>query len=399
LTKLKQELILPTALIGGSGRLPSAGGLVFLFRRSVATVAAAVLVFGLAACGNGSGQDGRVDRKRIAFLLPDVQATRYDRFDVPYFADKVESLCPECGIIYRNAAQLAKTQQFQAEEALENGADVLVLDPVDAKAARSIVKAARDKKVPVISYDRLVENADLDYYVSFDNQKVGELQATALVEKLRQSGRSSGRIVMINGSDTDNNAKLFNKGAHSVLDGSGFDVVPKPDYFTPDWEPAKAQQFMTDQINQLRASGAGDDSADSVPFVGVYAANDGTAGGAIEAMLGANVKPLPPVTGQDAELPAIQRILADEQYMTVYKAYRPQAEKAAELAVALVKDQQPKAPERVNNGFEEVPSVLLEPTVITKANLRAEVLDAGLYTAEELCTGKYAGVCSAAGIG
>jgi D-xylose transport system substrate-binding protein len=295
-------------------------------------VAVAVLL-GTGACAGDSGAgDGK---KKIAFLLPDVTATRYDRFDVPYFADKVEKLCQECEVIYRNAAQLTGTQEFQAEEALDNGADVLVLDPVDGKAAGSIVKLAKDRDVPVISYDRLIENADVDYYISFDNEKVGKLQASALVQRLQQTGVSSGKIVMINGSKTDNNAIQFNRGARSILDNSGFELTPTPEFFTPEWDPAEAETFMADLLPKLRVA-AGDDKPASLGFVGVYAANDGTAGGAIAAMAAAGVKEFPPVTGQDAEIQAIQRILAGEQYMTVFKSYRPEAERAAEFAVALV---------------------------------------------------------------
>jgi len=357
---------------------------------------------GAAGCAAGSEANDGGAKKKIAFLLPDVQATRYDRFDVPYFADKVEKLCRECEVIYRNAAQLAKTQEFQAEEALENGADVLVLDPVDAQAASAIVRNAKQKSVPVISYDRLIENADIDYYISFDNEKVGKLQATALVQRLRQTGVTTGKIVMINGSDSDNNAKLFNKGAHSIFDQSGFALTPKTDFFTPDWDPVKAQAFMADHLVKLRKPGSSDkdkQTAETIGFVGVYAANDGTAGGAITAMTAARINPLPPVTGQDAELPAIQRIIAGEQYMTVYKTYRPEAERAAEFAVALVNGEQPKAPDRVNNGQKDVPSLLLEPTIVTLENLKRAVVDSGLYTTEELCVAQYADSCRAAGLG
>ena len=370
-----------------------------VFRRYVAAAAVIALGLGTAACGTSSeGGDGGSERKKIALLLPDVQATRYDRFDVPYFSDKVEQLCPDCEIIYRNAAQLAQTQEFQADEALENGADVLVLDPVDGKTAASIVNNAKRRKVPVISYDRLVENADIDYYISFNNEKVGKLQASALVQRLGQTGKTSGRIVMINGSDLDPNAKQFNRGARSILDNSGFEVTPKQDFFTPEWSPERAQAFMSDQIGKLGKVGADKNTAEGMGFVGVYVANDGMAGGAIAAMTAAGITALPPVTGQDADLPGIQRILTGEQYMTVYKAYRPEAERAAEFAVALAKGQKPQAPDKVNNGRKDVPSLLLEPTAVTLANVEAEIVEAGLYTTDELCVGAYIQACKTAGL-
>ena len=370
-----------------------------VFRRWVAVAAVVTIGMGVAGCGTSSDSEGGSDnRKKIALLLPDVQATRYDRFDVPYFSDKVEQLCPDCEIIYRNAAQLPQTQEFQADEALENGADVLVLAPVDAKAAAAIVKNAKGRDVPVISYDRLVENADVDYYISFDNEKVGKLQATALVQRLRQTGKTTGKIVMINGSDTDPNAKQFNRGAHSVLDGSGFEIAPKPDFFTPEWDPVRAQAFMSDQLTKLGRAGADKNTAAGMGFIGVYSANDGLAGGAIAAMTAAGITALPPVTGQDAELPAIQRILTGEQYMTVYKAYRPEAERAAEFAVALVKGQTPRAPDKVNNGMKDVPSLLLEPTSVTIGNVETEVVEAGLYSTDELCVGAFLQACQTAGL-
>jgi D-xylose transport system substrate-binding protein len=239
----------------------------------------------------------------------------------------------------------------------------------------------------VISYDRLITDADVDYYISFDNEKVGKLQGDALVKKLKDDGKS-GSIVMINGAPTDNNAKLFKEGAHSVIDSSGFKVAKE--YDTPDWSPDKAQTEMEQAITALGKDG----------FVGVYAANDGTAGGAIAAMKGNGVDPTKiPTTGQDAELAAIQRILAGEQYMTVYKAIKPEAEKAAELAVALAKgDTPPAAADKVNNGTKDVASILLNPVSVTTDNINDTIVKDGFWSVDEICTGKYAAACKKAGI-
>jgi D-xylose transport system substrate-binding protein len=245
--------------------------------------------------------------KKIALLLPESKTARYESHDRPLFEQKVKALCPECQVVYSNADQDAAKQQNQAEAALTNGAKVLVLDPVDSASAAAVVGRARQSKVPVISYDRLILNADVDYYLSFDNEQVGKLQAQALVDKLKADNKTSGSIVIINGAPTDNNAKLFKAGAHSVLDKSGLTIGAE--YDTPDWSPDKAQQEMEQAITRV-----GKDK-----IVGVYAANDGTAGGAIAAMKAAGIKALPPVTGQDAELAAIQRIVVGEQFMTVYK--------------------------------------------------------------------------------
>lgn len=351
----------------------------------LAAVAAFALALGVTAGTNGaSARQG----EKIALLLPESQTTRYEQHDRPLFEAKVKELCPTCEIIYSNAQQDQSRQQQQAEAALNNGAQVMVLDPVDGTAASTIVRLAQSRNVPVISYDRLILNANVDYYVSFDNEKVGQLQGTSLVDKLKADGKTSGKIVMINGSPTDNNARLFNSGAHSVLDTSGFEIVPTPDFFTPEWKPENAQRFMEGQIAQLGRDG----------FVGVYAANDGTAGGAIAAMRAAGITPVPPTTGQDAELAAIQRIIGGDQYMTVYKAFKPEAEQAAELAVALAMGQRPSTDKTVNNGAIDVPSFLLEPQAVTKETVKETVVADNLYTVDQICTSAYAAACQAAGL-
>ncbi|WP_037584869.1 substrate-binding domain-containing protein, partial [Stigmatella aurantiaca] len=171
----------------------------------------------------------------IALLLPESKTMRYESFDRPYFEQKVRQLCSECKIIYSNADQDASKQQNQAEAALTNGAKVLVLDPVDSLSVVSVVARARQSKIPVVSYDRLILNADVDYYISFDNEKIGQLQGQALVDKLKADGKDKGTIVVINGSPTDNNAKLYKNGAHSVIDGSG--LVIGAEYDTAGLEP------------------------------------------------------------------------------------------------------------------------------------------------------------------
>jgi D-xylose transport system substrate-binding protein len=362
-----------------------------------AVAAALAAVMSLAACGDddesaggggGGGGDGG-GGGTIALLLPESKTARYESQDRPNFERKVQELCPDCEILYSNADQDAAKQQQQAEAAITKGAKVMVLDPVDAASAGAIVNRAKQSQIPVVSYDRLVTDADIDYYISFDNEKVGQLQGESLTSKLEEDGKE-GDIVMINGAPTDNNAKLFKQGAHSVIDDSPFKVAKE--YDTPDWSPDKAQQEMEQAITAVGKDG----------FVGVYAANDGTAGGAIAAMKSAGVDPSSrPTTGQDAELAAIQRILIDEQYMTVYKAIKPEAEAAAELAVALVNGEDP--PEglvngEVDNGMEKVPSVLLEPIAVTKDNINDTIVKDEFWPVDEICTGKYAAACKEAGI-
>jgi D-xylose transport system substrate-binding protein len=313
---------------------------------------------------------------KIALLLPETKTARYETQDKPLFEAKVKELAPNAEILYSNANQDPAQQQSQADAALTNGANVLVLDAVDSTSAASIVQKAAAKNVPVIAYDRLINGAPIDNYVSFDNEQVGKLQAQALLDKLKAANPGKKpTIVMINGSPTDNNATLFKKGAHSVLDGQ---VTIAAEYDTPDWSPDKAQTEMDQAITKLGKNG----------FDGVYAANDGTAGGAIAAMKAAGIDPATkPITGQDAELAAIQRIILGEQYMTVYKAISQEASAAAVLAVSSASGQQPPSSltlVTVNNGTKDVPSVLLTPVAVTKDNIKSTVVADNFWTPAQI---------------
>jgi D-xylose transport system substrate-binding protein len=330
----------------------------------------------------------------IALLLPETKTTRYETADKPDFEAKMKELCPDCQIIYSNANQDATQQLSQAEAALTNGAQVLVLDPVDSAAAATIANKAKAQGVPVIAYDRLILNSDgVNYYISFDNEEVGKLQAQSLVDDLNQMNMDNPNIVMINGSPTDNNAGLFKQGAHSVFDplvADGKLTIAK-EYDTPDWSPDQAQNEMQQALTALGNQ-----------VDGVYAANDGTASGAIAAMKAAGLDPLPPVTGQDAELAGIQRILAGEQYMTVYKAIKPEAEAAAQLAYDLLTQTEVPASmtngKSVNNSSIDVPSVLLTPIAVTKDNIKDTVVADNFWTVAQICTADYADACTAAGL-
>jgi D-xylose transport system substrate-binding protein len=368
-------------------------------RAAVMGIAAAAIGLGLAACGgdddDGGGGGGGAN---IALLLPETKTTRYEAHDRPEFEEAVNQTCPDCEVNYFNANQDAAEQQSQMEAALTEGADVVVLDPVDSASAASMVTLAEQQDVPVVSYDRLILESDaVDYYVSFDNVRVGELQGSALAEKLAADGSPTGPIVRINGSPTDNNAKLFGQGAESELSKAGVQVAVE--YDTPDWSPDKAQQEMDQAITRLGQNG----------FTGVYAMNDGTAGGAIAAMQSAGIDPKTiPTTGQDAELEAVQRILTGEQYMTVYKATRPEAEAAARIAVALGQGNEPPGGlinGQTNNGSIDVPSVLLTPVSVTRENIATAEFGGqpligpnGYWTADQVCTGEFQSACQQAGI-
>lgn len=358
-----------------------------LTRFAGATLALGLTVAGLAACGDDSSSGGASSdsgsgsggAKKIALLLPENKTARYEAFDRPMFEAAVKAACADCEVLYSNAEQDAAKQQQQAEAAITQGASVLVMSAVDGKSAATIVQSAKSQGVPVIAYDRFV--AGSDYYVSFDNQKVGQLQGTGLVDAMKAAGKTSGDIVMINGSPTDANAGDFKKGAHSVLDSSGYTI--KAEYDTPDWSPDKAQSWMEGQVGTVKGN-----------LAGVYAANDGTAGGAIAALKGGGVTPLPPVTGQDAELAAIQRIIAGDQALTIYKAIKPQAEDAAKNAIALANKQKPAS----SADKEGVPATLLDPVVVTAQNIKDTIIADGFYKAADICTAEYAAACTELGI-
>ncbi|WP_245565412.1 sugar ABC transporter substrate-binding protein [Nocardioides insulae] len=359
-------------------------------RRSVALGFAALVALGsLAACSDpneGEGGDsGGGDSATIALLLPESKTTRYETFDRPLFEDKVAELCSECEVTYFNADQDEAKQSEQVDSAITQGADVVVLDPVNGAGAGGMVTAAQDADIPVIAYDRFIEG--VDYYMSFDNETVGQLQGQALVDAMGDKGS----ILMLNGAPSDPNAAQFKAGAHSVLDGSGVKILEE--YDNPDWSPENAQKFVTDQMSKYKPA----------DIQGVYAANDGQAGGAVAALTGAGFQAdaLPPITGQDAELAAIQRIVAGQQAMTIYKPIKIEAETAAEVAVKLA--QGDEVGDTSDTGvdqteYEGVASFIFDPIVVTTDNIADTVIADGFYSADEICTDEYADACGAAGI-
>lgn len=358
-----------------------------------------VIAFVVAGCGSsdngttggetGGGGEGGGDFT-IALLLPENETPRYETNDRPDFEKSVSEMCSGCEVIYFNAGGDAEKQQSQGEAALTKGADVLVLDPMDSKSAATIAERANAQDVPVVSYDRLIENGEVDAYVSFDNERVGELQAETLAKKLKEDGHASGPIIMINGDPADPNAAGFKEGAHKGFDKAGVKIAKE--YDTPGWSAENAQREAQQAITALGKEG----------FFGIYAANDDTGGGAIAALKGAGINPEEkPVTGQDSTVAGLQRILAGQQYMTIYKAIPPQAKIAAEFAIALAGGEelpQAQVTEEVNNGKTDVPSAILEPVAVVKNNIKTTVIKGGFVKASELCTGPYAANCKEVGI-
>jgi D-xylose transport system substrate-binding protein len=368
-------------------------------RLVVLPVVVLLAAFGIAACG-GDDDDTTDETSAsgggsgtIGFLLPETQTARYETQDKPLFEQKVAELCPDCDILYQNADQDPTKQQSQVEAAVTEGVDVLVLDPVDSLSAAGMVTRAQQADIPVISYDRLILDADLAAYAEFNSPEVGKQQGEALAKQLEANGHATGPIVQINGDPKDNNAKLFKEGATAVFEQKGIEVAKE--YDTPDWLPENAQTEMDQAITALGNDG----------FFGVLAANDGTAGGAIAALKGAGIEPSPetiPVTGQDAELAAIQRIVAGEQYMTVYKPIKPLADNAATLAVAVVNGEDPADSPVINgtenNNTEDVPTAITDTIPVFRDNVKDTVVKDGYWSAQEICTQQFAQDCKDLGI-
>ncbi len=321
----------------------------------------------------------------IGLLLPESKAARYEAVDRPAFERVVAARCPACRVLSANADQDAARQQQQAESMLTRGAGVLVLDAVDAVAAVSIVRQAHERGVPVIAYDRFIAGAELDYYVSFDSRHIGRLQGEALVAALlaRRAGPDAPTqgVLLVHGSPTDPNSAALSEGVHSALEGTG--IVVLAEYDTPDWSPDKAHEWVTGQLAQFAGQ-----------VDGVHAANDGMAGAVVSALRSAGYDPVPPVTGQEAELAALQRIVAGEQTMTVYKALDQQARTAAELAVRVLRGEKPVTTAVVDG----VPSLLLAPVAVTIDNLERVIVHGGVYTVEEICVQPYTRACEDAGL-
>ncbi|MFD7698868.1 sugar ABC transporter substrate-binding protein [Streptomyces caelestis] len=363
-------------------------------RRIAISVAATSMSVMLAGCGvlnaTGSSDDAspsKGDDVTVGLLLPEKANTRYEQFDYPIFKTKVESLTNKKGTVeYANAEADADKQASQMQQMIDDKVDVIVLDAVDAHGIADSVQKAKDAGIPVIAYDRLAEGP-IDAYISFDNGLVGEVQGRSLLESLGEAAITD-KIVMMNGSPTDPNAKQFKASALSELKGK---VTIAKSYDTKDWKPENAQANMAEAINAI---GAGDIKA-------IYSANDGMAGGIVKALKAAGVTDIPPITGQDAELAAVQRILAGEQYMSVYKSYPEEAESAAEMAVAKVqgKDIQFDAltRDRVNSPTDKnIPAQLVPVVALTKDNIEDTVIADEIYEVSDICTAEFAAACEAA---
>lgn len=304
---------------------------------------------------------------RIGFSMDTLKEERWQK-DRDIFVKRAEELGAE--VLVQAADGKDETQIKQAESLLTQGIDVLVIIPHNAEVCATIVDAAKKQNVPVISYDRLVKNSEPDLYISFDNEKVGELQAKYLVEKAPK-----GNYILIGGSQTDNNAKLLREGQMKILQpliDSG-DIKIVANQWAKDW---LADEALKHTENAL--------TINNNDVVAIVTSNDGTAGGAIQALNAQKLSSKVFVSGQDADLGALQRIVAGTQSMTVYKPVSKLASRAAEAAVALAKKEKVETNGKVNNGKIDVPSILLEPITVDKTNLDDTVIKDGFQKREDV---------------
>ncbi|AEV83978.1 sugar ABC transporter substrate-binding protein [Actinoplanes sp. SE50] len=334
------------------------------------------------ATSSGEGRGG------VGIVLPDTQSsTRWSNDDPKYLKAAFKSANVPYEI--QNAEGNADAFKGIAKAMLDSGIKVLMIANLDSVSAKWVIDLAHSKKIPVIDYDRLTLNGGADYYVSFDNEKVGQFQATGLIQCLKDKGVSKPVIAELNGSPTDNNATLFKAGYDAVLQEKydGGDFVKGPDQFVPQWDNNEGKAIFTQMLKQW-------------PTInGVLAANDGLGNAAIE-VLKKNGKTGIPVTGQDATVQGLQNILAGDQCMTVYKATKQEAQKAADLAIALVKSGKATARDKVKDPETGayVPSELLTPTLVTAQNMVETVIKDQFVTSKELCTAKFLQACQQYGL-
>ena len=372
-------------------------------RTLAVTGAFACLAFGAAACGSSdssssssssgaastsSSSGGGGKAQKVAVLLPDTQSSvRWETADRPLLKAAFAAAGVPAEI--QNAQGDKQTQQQQAEQAITNGAKILLLTNLDSGSGAAIETLAKNRGVKTIDYDRLTLKGKANYYVSFDNVKVGQLQGQGLVDCL--SGTTKPTVAELNGSPDDNNATLFAQGYNSVLDPlyAAGKLKKGPNQAVPNWDNQAALTIFEQMLQKT-----------SNKIDGVLAANDGLGNSVISALKSRKLKSLP-VTGQDATLQGVQNIIAGDQCMTVYKAIKAEADAASKLAISLSKGTQP--PSGLINGTSDdgtrkVPSVLLTPVAVTTANIKDTVIADGFLKRSDICTGKFAADCTKAGL-
>lgn len=348
----------------------------------------------LAGCGNTPAANttpvNGKDCKKIGVLLPETNSSpRWETYDHPLLVQQITQALPGATIDYSNANGSSDTQQSQAQADLTKGDCILVVAAHDSSAAASIVALAKRQNVPVIAYDRLIQSNDLNFYVSFNNVTVGELQGQYIVDHYKDPqygvGPGHNNIAFIKGADTDNNAHLFAQGGHEKIDplvNSGA-LVNVYEQFTPNWNPPDGQTeveaALTRTHNNLQV---------------IYTANDDLGGAAVQALIPQHLAGKVLITGQDATVPGLQRILEGTQAMTVYKPIVKEAQATAQLVAAISNGTSTASlvnGQTATQGGANIPSVLETPVSVDKSNIASTVLADNFVTKDQLCTGLPAG--------
>jgi len=337
-----------------------------MFRRQL-IAACVLLAMTTIACGGGSPRRIGPERLKIGLLLDSVAEERWKR-DRELFTERAKEL--DADVVAREANRDPALQEQQARELLNEGVKALVIVPSDTEKAGAIVTAAAEKKVPVISYDRLIRNADVALYVSFDNVKVGRMQAEYLLNQAPK-----GNYLLIGGAPSDYNAKLLRQGQMEMLKPavSAGSVTIVGEGWAENWDPAEARAQTEEALKKTRNR-----------LAAIVASNDYTAGGVVEALAAHDLAGKVYVSGQDADLEALRRIVKGTQAMTVYKPLRPLARMAAGAAVNMAKGQTEDGLASINNGMKDVPARLLEPISVDKSSMDSTVIADGYHTREEV---------------
>jgi D-xylose transport system substrate-binding protein len=363
----------------------------------LALAAVGVLAVGSAAAcggndnggGSGSNSGGGSSTGKVGVILPDTKSSaRWATDDIKYLKQAFDAAGVQADI---QNAQGDKTQfQTIADGMISSGVKVLMIVNLDSGTGKAVLDKAKNAGIATIDYDRLTLNGGANYYVSFDNVKVGELQGQGLVQCLTDKKYTKPKVAELNGSPTDNNATLFAQGYDSILNPLYADgtYIKGPNQSVPDWNNTQAGTIFEQMLTANK------------DITGVLAANDGLGNAVISVLKKNKLNGQVPVTGQDATLQGLQHILVGDQCMSVYKAIKKEADAASQLAIALAKGQKPttatgtvKDPE----SGKDVPSVLLTPQAITKTNVKDVVAD-GFVSKDQLCAGSYAKPCADAGI-
>jgi D-xylose transport system substrate-binding protein len=302
----------------------------------------------------------------IGFCIDDLRVERWSR-DRDYFVAAAEKLGATVSV--QSADASAERQNAQIENLIARNVDVIVIVPFNSKTLGNVIAEARKAGIKVVSYDRLILDSDIDAYISFDNEKVGEMEAQGVYD-----ARPKGNYFLLGGAPTDNNAKMLREGQLKVLqpaiDKGDIKIVGQQ--WVPEWSASTALRIVEDAL-----------TANNNKIDAIVASNDGTAGGAIQALAAQHLAGKVPVSGQDADLAAVKRVMDGTQTMTVYKPLKLIASEAAKMSVQLARGETPAFNAKYDNGKEQVPTILLQPTMLTKSNVDLVVKD-GFYTQQQL---------------